>query len=355
MTAPVFGRRRALLLFFSEEQDTWLTALRVGLAAQLAAYCLSLAGSWTTLLGRTGDGIIGREISEAFTATRSPLIPTMGWLLKGGAWLNTGEELILNAAWVVLLAAALALGAGFFTRTAAVTCWFLHLCAAKSGGLVAYGVDQFMTAGLFYLMLAPLPDRYALDSRLWPRSCPSSPLPGFVRRLLQVHLCIVYLFGGITKALGTGWWNGENLWRALTRPPFDILPPELLLRWEALLPLLGVSIWLLELSYPLFIWFQKTRLIWLVAICAMHFGIGFAMGMHLFAVVMIVLNVAAFWPFDSASTCSEIQLRHSSRGNARQAASGSTPENPLAKVFRKPRPCLTSQSLISNSRSRTSF
>jgi len=39
----------------------------------------------------------------------------------------------------------------------------------------------------------------------------------------------------------------------------------------------------------------------------MHFGIGFAMGMPLFAVVMIVLNVAAFGPAEgpSAETSSE--------------------------------------------------
>jgi hypothetical protein len=39
---------------------------------------------------------------------------------------------------------------------------------------------------------------------------------------------------------------------------------------------------------------KKTRPIWLVCILAMHAAIGLMMGLYLFALVMIVLNLAAF-------------------------------------------------------------
>jgi hypothetical protein len=51
---------------------------------------------------------------------------------------------------------------------------------------------------------------------------------------------------------------------------------------------------LLETAYPLFIWSRSTRKTWLICICAMHAGIGLTMGMYLFALIMIILNVAAF-------------------------------------------------------------
>ena len=73
-------------------------------------------------------------------------------------------------------------------------------------------------------------------------------------------------------------------------------PPESILSRKSFLPALGISIWLIELSFPIFIWPRKTRLLWLTLICLLHFGIGYAMGMPLFALVMIVLNVAAFGP-----------------------------------------------------------
>src|SRR5207302_6515232 len=118
----------------------------------------------------------------------------------------------------------------------------------------------------------------------------------FWRRVLQIHLCLIYFFGGLTKALGSGWWDGSNLWRALIRPPFNMIAPEMLVSWKYLFPVAGVCICLLEIGYPIFIWGERTRIIWLIAICGMHVAIGLTMGMYLFASVMIILNVAAFAP-----------------------------------------------------------
>ena len=121
-----------------------------------------------------------------------------------------------------------------------------------------------------------------------------SPLLGFWRRVLQLHLCVIYFFSGLTKCLGSGWWDGSNVWRALIRPPFNVVDPEMLVRWKYLFPVAGIFICFLEIGYPFFIWSDKTRKIWLIGICAMHAGIGLMMGMYLFALIMIILNVAAF-------------------------------------------------------------
>jgi hypothetical protein len=59
---------------------------------------------------------------------------------------------------------------------------------------------------------------------------------------------------------------------------------------------MAVTVCLLETGYPLFIWMRQTRAYWLFAIIAMHLGIGLAMGLDLFAFVMITLNLAAFAP-----------------------------------------------------------
>jgi hypothetical protein len=183
---------------------------------------------------------------------------------------------------------------GLFSRPAAIVAWFVHLCAAESGGLLAYGADNFMTTALFYLMLSPLPSSYSFD--YWVvKPKPSNPQAlGFWRRVLQVHLCFVYFIGGLSKFLGNGWWDGSNLWRSLIRAPFNLISPDLLVQFKYALPLLGISICLLEVSYPVFIWIKRTRLVWLVCILAMHAAIGLMMGLYLFALVMIVMNVSAF-------------------------------------------------------------
>ena len=78
--------------------------------------------------------------------------------------------------------------------------------------------------------------------------------------------------------------------------PFRFDYPEYLVRGSAVFPLLGVLICLMELIYPLLIWPKRTRVVCLSGICLMHLMIGLTMGMHSFAAVMIVLNLAAFAP-----------------------------------------------------------
>jgi hypothetical protein len=289
-------RKRLVELLFPAESDTWLSILRFGLGLQVTFYSSSLRNDWNYLLSGTGTGLISRDLAEALLSVESHFIPRLGWPVALGAHVGLREETVLSVAWICLLAAGCGLLRGLACRFSAILAWFLHLCAAKSGEFVSYGVDNFMTIGLFYLMLSPLPDRYSLDCRLRKSRSKDPQLFGFLRRVLQLHLCLIYFFSGLTKCLGSGWWDGSNLWRALIRPPFNIIPPEILVRWYYFLPVLGISICLIETGYPVFIWLKKTRMIWLICIFGMHIAIGFTMGMYLFALVMIILNAAAFGP-----------------------------------------------------------
>jgi hypothetical protein len=287
-------KERLSEFLFPTESDAWLSILRVSLGFQITLYALSLRHDWNYLFAGADSGLVNRDLAEALLSIESRFAPRLGWLATLGAHVGLREETVLFILWVCLLVAGCGLIAGIFSRTSAILAWFLHLCAAKSGEFVSYGVDNFMTIGLFYLMLSPLPDRYALDWQLRKSQPEDSSVLGFWRRVLQLHLCVIYFFSGLTKCLGSGWWDGSNVWRALIRPPFDVIDPEMLVRWKYLFPVAGIFICLLEIGYPFFIWSDKTRKIWLICICAMHAGIGFMMGMYLFALIMIILNVAAF-------------------------------------------------------------
>lgn len=286
--------QRFIGFLFPPETDTWLAVLRIGLGLQVIVYALFLRSDWHYLFASSGKGLVGREVGEAIASFDSPLIPRLGWLVAIGRNLNISEETVLSVTWVCLLSAGCLLLLGLFCRPAAIVAWFVHICAAESGGLLAYGADSFMTTALFYLMLSPLPGHYSLDHWV-TKTKPKNPLLlGFWRRVLQVHLCFVYFIGGLAKCLGNGWWDGSNLWRSLIRPPFNLVPPDLLVQFKYALPVLGISICLLEVSYPIFIWLKRTRWIWLGCTLAMHAAIGLMMGLYFFALVMIVMNLAAF-------------------------------------------------------------
>jgi Vitamin K-dependent gamma-carboxylase len=287
-------RQRLEEFLFPGDSDTWLRILRIGVALQVIIYSLSLRGEWHDLFSLDRAGVIKRDLSEAMLSAQSHYIPRLGWLVDFASRFGVSEQTLLTLAWWSLLSAAFLLLIGLFSREAAIATVFLHLCAVKSTSGLTYGVDNFTSIGLFYIMIAPLPDRWAVDSWLRNIARKDNHLQGFHRRILQLHLCLIYFFGGITKSAGTGWWDGASIWYALIRPPFNLLSPETLIIWKHLFPILSISVCLLETAYPLFIWLRKTRMLWLVAVITMHLAIGLAMGLYLFALVMITLNVAAF-------------------------------------------------------------
>ena len=284
---------RLLRFLFEASSDLWVSILRIGMGLTVVAYGVSLRMDWDWLFAGFGKGLIQREIGEGLAHWQSPWVPVLQWPVALGASVGLSEHAMLAIVWICLVTCGVFLILGIFCRLAAILAWFWHLAAAMSGGLAAYGVDSFMTIGLFYLMLSPLPDRLAFEGRTRART-PSPELLGFWRRALQVHLCFIYFFGGLSKCLGAGWWDGSNLWRALIRPPFDLIDPNVLVRAQLFFPVAGIAICLLELLYALLVWNSRSRRIGLAAICLMHLLIGCAMGMYLFALVMIVLNLAAF-------------------------------------------------------------
>jgi hypothetical protein len=288
-------RQRLTEFFFPLRSTSWIAILRIGLALQLLIYAISLRRDWNYLFAGGNEGLINRNLTEDMLNLETLFVPRFGWLITAGHHLGLSEESILTLCWLGLFVAGLSLLVGFLTRPAAISGWILHLAARGSGGFISYGVDQFMTIGLFYLSIAPLPDRYSLDYLL--RRKTQSDLTsrsGFQLRILQVHLCLIYFFGGLAKSLGAGWWNGTSIWRALTRPPFNIVDTDLLLHWSVFLPAAGIAICVLEIGYPVFIWLKWTRAVWLCAIVIMHTGIALLMGLHSFAFIMIALNTAAF-------------------------------------------------------------
>jgi len=134
---------------FPPQPDNWLAVLRVGLGLQVVIYAVFLRRDWHDLFASTGKGLVSRELGEAIATFDSPFIPKLGWLVTLGRNVNISEETVLSVTWACLLCMGFLLLLGLFCRPAAIVAWFLHLCAAESGGLFAYGADNFMTTGLF--------------------------------------------------------------------------------------------------------------------------------------------------------------------------------------------------------------
>ena len=178
-----------------------------------------------------------------------------------------------------------------------------HAAWHTSGSAFSYGVDYLSSTALFYCLCTP-------------RTRPMWHTPTL--RLLQLHLCIIYFFSGLAKALGPTWWNGEALWKAVNQP-YHLGGAPGIIDWLGQFAWLwvvgGWGVVVLELGYPVFIWLRRIRPCWLWSIVGMHVGIALFIGLFQFAAVMILLNVVAYhYPYRTKTVQLEYpSYKHPSR------------------------------------------
>ncbi|WP_437627811.1 hypothetical protein [Sorangium sp. So ce1151] len=266
-----------------------LAALRLGLAFVLLTQAVMVAPAMFELYGRSG--ILQAPLVDALGAPGSV---RLSWLIDRLAPLGIGEVPIIVAVGSFYVLALVALLAGWHTRMAAAGAWFAHLTLMMTADSTNYGVDQFANIFLFYLMWMPAGAALSLDRRLGRTPGGPTSMARLALRVVQIHLCVVYLTGGLGKALGEQWWNGDAIWRTLNIPDYR----QYDFTWLAYYPWLAVGagwmVLLIEGGYPLMIWPRRTRRLWVAATVALHVGIAIFMGLGVFGAIMAVLTISAF-------------------------------------------------------------
>lgn len=188
---------------------------------------------------------------------------------------------------IIYVAALVFVLLGLFTRVSVLIALVTQLIIYRSFAEVGYGYDQFATISLFYCLIFPTNRKYSIDSMLFKQK----KLSDFnYARVIQIHLCIVYFFAGIAKALDIEWWNGISLWRSVSSI-YDNnfkLPPLFFL-------VFGIGTVLLETLYPIFVSFKKTRFITVILCIIMHLGIAFILKLYSFAFILILWNMLAWF------------------------------------------------------------
>ena len=252
------------------------------LLVQLWPYLLPLYGNY---------GFIQWAILETGTNTWFPSIGKLYLLLEPlGFSPENCVFLIFSVYGVSLLGFIL----GIKTRVCAILVWFCHLSTVNSGFTSIYGLDTMLQICFFYAMWMPLGKSLTVFHFLGKRSTEPSAMANLSLRVLQLHLCLIYLNTAVAKMQGLQWWNGEAIWRALMQPQFSTFTYDWLASWPLITKGMGWSVLLIEFGYPFLIWPLKTRRIWLPAIIALHGGIALFMGLPLFSMTMIAMNISAF-------------------------------------------------------------
>lgn len=270
-----------------------IAVLRIGLASVLLAQAVLVAPALFELYGPAG--ILQGRLRDAFTKTG---LPRMGWWMDLLAPLGVGEHAVIAGTGVLYVLSLVALLLGWHTRAAAAAAWLTHLMLTVTVDAMSYGADTFAHIFLFYLIWMPAGAALSLDhSRDRRRGRgPAGPSPAarLSLRVLQLHLCIIYLSSGLAKASGAAWWNGEAIWRSLMLPEYRQLDFSWLSRHAWLAATLGWAVLVVEIGYAFLIWPRLTRRLWVAATVALHLGIAVFMGLWVFGAIMPVFTIAAF-------------------------------------------------------------
>ncbi len=266
-----------------------LAALRIGLAAVLLLQALAIGGKLTEIYGP--QGIIQWQVADLLSPEGMPRI---GWIARALAPYGISAENCVRGVFLVQVGSLACLLIGWHTRLAALLAWLAHLTMTATGNASIYGVDQFAIIALFYCVVMPVGEVWSADRAAGRTTGEPSAGARLALRVLQIHMCIVYLSSGIEKGSGEQWWNGEAIWRALLWPTMAFFDFSWLAQVTWLAKLICWGTLLVEAGYAFFIWPRWTRRLWLLATVGLHAGIALTMGLVFFSAVMIVLNIAAF-------------------------------------------------------------
>jgi hypothetical protein len=272
-------------------------------------------------------------------------------------WWYVPPQWMLAVHWLcngILVMFVVGLGGRFTT----VLAWVIAISYANRSMLANFGLDQIVCIGTLYLAIAPSTQKLSLDSLIkkWLRrgedADRGSILATVACRLLQIHLCVIYLWAGLSKLQGEAWWNGEAMWLALANEEYQSMNMTWLVRFPRLMEFLTHVTIAWELSFSALVWPKATRKVVLAMGVGMHLGIGLFLGMWTFGLIMIFAYVA-FVP--SASIQSAYRwLRFGKQESRKEDTLSSYPVLGVAnreRSIRKVQDVMETCILISDSRS----
>ena len=162
-----------------------------------------------------------------------------------------------------------------------------------------------------YLAVGPSGDAFSLDRWLESRKAggPLAVTPSWSAnlaiRLIQIHMCIIYLFAGTAKLTGLAWWDGTAMWMAFGNMEYQSLDMTWMADWPRLINLMThvTVFWEICRIGP---WSGRgspgrSCCCWPFRL---HMGIAICLGMVTFGLIMLVGNLAfvspglirAIWP-----------------------------------------------------------
>lgn len=214
-------------------------------------------------------------------------------------WWSVSPEFALTVHYVCLAVLAM-FAVGFLTRVTSIAALIIVISYVHRVPTALFGLDQINGMLTLYCAIGPSGLAWSIDSWLRRRRNPQSVVipsigANIAIRLIQLHMCVIYLFAGLSKLQGQTWWNGLAMWYSFANREYQTMDVTWLAEYPFVINAMTHTTILFEIGFCALIWNRLARPLVLLVAVLLHVGIGLCLGMWTFGLIMLV-GCAAFLP-----------------------------------------------------------
>lgn len=245
--------------FWFEPRDVATVALMRMLTGAMALYFV--ASFTPDLVDWFGaDGLLTSSLAERFQGDAAR------WSFF--SYLESPTDL-----WIAHVASLVVLvlyTVGAFSRVTSILATIVVLSYVHRAPVVTSQFEPVLTLTMIYLCIAPTGSRWSVDAWRARRKAEDADRPLAISttstaatvasRLIQIHLCAVFVMMALAKISGDVWWAGDAVWWLIARPESRLIDLSGLLAGHPyLLNFWTHGIVLFEFTFPVLVWNQLAR------------------------------------------------------------------------------------------------
>ena len=290
--------------FFEPQSPVPIAIFRILLGLVVVIDAALLRSDWLTWYGPRGLVTLAttQQIESGFR------IDVFAYLPETAFW--------TNAIFYALIAAAILLIAGLFTRASSIAVFVLVASIHQRNVFILNSGDTLLRASAFFLMFAPAGAALSIDRlrRIWrgEEGVEIRPRAPWAQRMIQIELSLLYLMTFWNKSQGPSWVDGTALYYVYHLDQFRRFPVPDILQGLAIIKLetwftlaaefaLGALVWIRELRYPV-----------LLLGVALHLSLEYSMNVPMFQWTALAVYVTFVDAADLARAWSWIRTRAAS-------------------------------------------
>ena len=278
-----------------------LSVVRVGCGLVALYVVATFSFDLDRLFGPDGmlplDAVVKIQSMKEFTASPDTDPPNFRFSYLDSLTTSQG----LWAGHMVGIAILTAFTLGLWTRLTSVAALVVFVSYIQRGPMLTWLVEPVIVFMLFYLCFGPSGAYLSIDSLLAkrraaatavPRRVPASWGANIALRLIQIHICAVYVMMVLSKLFSDVWWNGEAMWFLAAKPESRLVDLTWLYQHKYFFNIWTHSQVLYELTFPVLIWNRLARPLVIAAGVVLFTMLTLVTGAASFGVAMLVGSLA---------------------------------------------------------------